>query len=58
MTCQLCTGPCYQLGSLGQLKWFVCRNCGMQFSRKARAKKVRKNDSVRNNEATTSDRRG
>ena len=33
MRCQLCRGLLMLLGVLGHLKWFRCRNCGMQFSR-------------------------
>lgn len=31
--CQLCGGFLYLLGQLGNLQWFRCRDCGMEFSR-------------------------
>lgn len=34
-TCELCGGELGLLGTLGRLVWLVCRDCGMQFSRKA-----------------------
>ena len=42
MNCLLCNGPCEPLGSLGRLMWFRCRNCGMNCSKKLRARKPRK----------------
>lgn len=30
--CQVCGGPLYPLGTLGQLTWKRCRNCGMEYS--------------------------
>lgn len=36
MTCPFCRGPAGLLGVLGYLKWYLCRNCGMQFSKKTK----------------------
>jgi tRNA(Ile2) C34 agmatinyltransferase TiaS len=32
--CSICGGPALELGSLGCVKHYRCRNCGMQFSEK------------------------
>lgn len=32
MDCPICCGPAGPLGGLGNLVWFVCRDCGMQFN--------------------------
>jgi len=32
MACELCGGPCYVLGVLGNLVHLVCRDCGMACS--------------------------
>lgn len=39
MRCKMCGGPCGILGRLGNLIHYVCRNCGAQYSRKAKPKK-------------------
>jgi hypothetical protein len=39
--CRLCGGDLEYLGALGHLRWFRCRACGMQFSRKVRTRKAR-----------------
>ena len=31
--CPLCAGDGVLLGTLGRLRWFRCRDCGMNFSR-------------------------
>lgn len=31
--CPLCAGDGVLLGTLGRLRWFRCRDCGMDFSR-------------------------
>lgn len=36
VTCKLCGGIGVLLGRLGFLRWFRCRNCGMEFNRKIR----------------------
>lgn len=41
MTCSACGGPGFLLGVLGRLRWFRCRNCGIDFNRKI--KKAKKN---------------
>ena len=30
--CKLCEGSLYLLGILGNLAWFRCRHCGVEFS--------------------------
>ena len=30
-TCGICEGPLFLLGTLGNLEWTQCRNCGMSF---------------------------
>jgi hypothetical protein len=30
--CTLCGGPCGVLGVLGRLVYWLCRDCGMQFT--------------------------
>lgn len=37
-TCPLCQGPGIALGSMGCLRWYRCRHCGMDFSQSARPK--------------------
>jgi hypothetical protein len=34
-SCNLCDGPLVELGTLGILTWYRCRNCGMEFSARA-----------------------
>lgn len=34
-SCPICGGVGIPLGSLGKLIWFICRNCGAQFSQEA-----------------------
>ena len=29
--CPACTGPSVFMGQLGNLAWFRCQNCGMEF---------------------------
>lgn len=31
--CEVCNGPVQELGGLGQLTWYRCRNCGHDSSR-------------------------
>lgn len=31
--CPICEAPGFQLGHMGSLRWYRCRNCGMDFSR-------------------------
>ena len=31
--CPVCAGDGVPLGTLGRLRWFRCRDCGMNFSR-------------------------
>ncbi len=35
--CPLCPGQGSLLGRLGRLRWFRCRDCGMDFSRPCRS---------------------
>lgn len=30
--CPMCDGESYKLGQLGNLVWYKCRMCGMQFN--------------------------
>ena len=39
MQCSICGGPLGILGMLGNLIHYLCRNCGMQFSKRKRRKK-------------------
>lgn len=39
MRCSLCGGRLGLLGRLGNLLHYLCRDCGMQFSRKAKKQK-------------------
>lgn len=39
MTCKLCNGRCALLGMLGNLKWFRCIQCGMEWNRRVRGEK-------------------
>lgn len=39
MTCKICGGRCMPLGVLGNLKYFLCRNCGMQWSKRRKKKR-------------------
>lgn len=41
--CKICGGDLILMGGLGNLKWFSCRNCGMQFSKKIKSKRKVKN---------------
>lgn len=34
MTCSACSGPLILLGLLGIVKWFRCRNCGLEHCQK------------------------
>jgi transposase-like protein len=36
VTCPACGGTAGLLGVLGRLRWYVCRACGMQFSRRTK----------------------
>jgi hypothetical protein len=36
--CPMCQGPAIRLGVLGLLKWFRCRDCGLEFHRPVRRK--------------------
>lgn len=38
MKCPLCSGPLMLLGTLGLLRWFRCRNCGMDCNKKVKRK--------------------
>lgn len=37
--CPCCDGTGEPLGSLGTLRWFRCRDCGAQYSHKARVRR-------------------
>jgi hypothetical protein len=37
----MCAGPGVALGQLGNLRWFRCRDCGMDFSKVVRRKPKR-----------------
>jgi tRNA(Ile2) C34 agmatinyltransferase TiaS len=37
--CPACDGPGFLLGGLGNLTHYRCRDCGVDFSRKARPRK-------------------
>ncbi len=39
--CPYCSGLGMLLGGLGMLTWFRCRDCGGQFSRRARRRRRR-----------------
>lgn len=39
MTCQLCGGLLALLGTLGNLRWFRCTGCGMDFSKVRRLRR-------------------
>jgi hypothetical protein len=39
--CPSCSGPGVMLGVLGYLRWFSCRDCGLEFSRKIRRRPKR-----------------
>ena len=39
MKCPLCKGKGFRLGQLGNLIWYRCRACGMEFCKKVRVKK-------------------
>jgi transposase-like protein len=41
VTCPMCYGEAGVLGVLGYLRHYLCRNCGMQFSRKIKRRKKR-----------------
>ena len=45
MQCPCCYSECVPLGTLGMLRWFRCRGCGMGVCRKIR-RKVRPKASV------------
>lgn len=36
--CPMCKGPRMFLGQLGLMRWFRCRNCGMDFSKRTKEK--------------------
>ncbi len=38
--CSLCPGLGVLLGQLGQLRWFRCRACGMDFNRPSHARRT------------------
>ena len=38
MECQVCGGELMELGGLGSLIWYRCRNCGMECSKKVEVK--------------------
>lgn len=40
--CGLCGGPGVPLGVLGQLSWFRCRNCGIDFNIRIRRYRPRR----------------
>jgi len=39
--CGMCGGDLHPLGRLGDREHYVCRQCGGQFSRQAKAKKAK-----------------
>ena len=39
--CPACSGPGVELGTLGRLRWYRCRNCGMEFSTRFRRRSKR-----------------
>ena len=39
MKCPLCRGAGVLLGTLGLLKWFRCRQCGMDFNKRQKEKR-------------------
>jgi len=39
MHCPLCGGEGMLLGVLGLLRWFRCRNCGMDFNKRIKPRK-------------------
>ena len=45
-TCRLCNGPLEALGQLGLVRWYRCRNCGMQCSKDLLQRKNRKTDKL------------
>lgn len=36
MECSMCGGPLDELGGLGSLMWYRCRNCGMECNKSAK----------------------
>lgn len=36
-TCPVCPGRGVPLGTLGRLRWYRCRDCGIDFNRRAKA---------------------
>ena len=36
-TCPVCPGRGMPLGQLGRLRWYRCRDCGIDFNRRAKA---------------------
>jgi tRNA(Ile2) C34 agmatinyltransferase TiaS len=36
-TCPVCPGRGTPLGQLGRLRWYRCRDCGIDFNRRAKA---------------------
>jgi tRNA(Ile2) C34 agmatinyltransferase TiaS len=36
-TCPVCPGHGMPLGQLGALRWYRCRDCGIDFNRRAKA---------------------
>lgn len=41
VTCPVCYGEAGVLGVLGNLRYYLCRDCGMQFSKKIKRRKKR-----------------
>jgi tRNA(Ile2) C34 agmatinyltransferase TiaS len=39
--CPQCSGVGVMMGVLGMLRWFRCRNCGFEFSRKIRKRTIK-----------------
>jgi transposase-like protein len=45
--CPACTGDGVPLGTLGRLRWFRCRDCGMTYSRQTGTRPKTKSTSHR-----------
>lgn len=44
--CPVCSGDGVPLGTLGRLRWFRCRDCGMNFSRQTGTRPKTKSTSL------------
>jgi tRNA(Ile2) C34 agmatinyltransferase TiaS len=45
LRCPICPGHGVPLGTLGRLRWFRCRDCGMDFHRPSRTRMARSRNS-------------